>query len=1402
MEINSQTNTFEGGLDMDTDISYANTNTYRYAENVRLVTNENGTNGILQNIEYIKQYNKIDALSGQNILYAIAAQLPDENEELKNTAILLTQDKVNTSRNHIYLITGFNTQNLQCICALKILWNVTKGSNVTMIYNYETRSVYKLYVNDPKTGLKIINLADYRSEFTGSDLPSGTVIDGVIQDPAYFNSQPTATLPPLKLEGYISGNLKAGAYQYFYKLYTDTGIESTLSAGSEIIYLGKGNPTTSADANGFVDNYTTNYGIQLRINTPNSYFNRMRLYRVYWQNNIDEPVIEIVTEDRISKENLNYTINDSVSQTISTVTPEEFNDIIPYTFQAQVMAQYKNRLFFANIEANDWDISDTYDTRAYRANKKGNVTLNNTSGSAQVDNISLSSIVNGTYKVDNTADCINPMNVLDIYPTQGNDNEYAYDSNGYYGGEGVNISFQLITTDTFETEYKGSVNATVEYSEYDNHAIATVVNSSMTISTSGGNTSVDTFENNQLISYANPFIASKYASYQRDEVYRFGIIFYNEKFIPTPVHWICDIRMPSGDTPGWYPFEMNENHCEITSKPLGVQFKIKNFPEGAVAAEIVRCDRTSTDRSIVAQGIINNPIQYLSETLDQNRTNNNISNGANDIRAPFIPTMSLYPQYHGSIDGTGVIGIIPPTDNQYPIPYPQVKLFASPEVCMNTPSNIIQEGDYIYPIARLIIASNKLHEGSRKVFYADTTNSTENNRFGCLVDDSVNSNDYICLYTPDGGNVDTAVLKYYNYELASNIFATRYSGGKDGETTENAVATSNSQFYIANINQAKLARTDLPVQDNNGIEIFKGTYIDNISSKQYTNNAVAERTFSIAGVNELLAVDLPGEANHMIYNGYAPANPSVNQTLVYPHTLLVNIKRRLVPYGGNSYLARASNSYISCGGYVSKNNATSGVNVFGGDTFLTVFNYTHAIPFTKNDFSENPINVSGEDTKSVFIHGGVQVYIPVESTINTYMRSDEYFAKLAYNNSSNRFYVQTNPGIINAVTQTTAMYQYNSVYSLSDGAINFMVGTTNENISTTEYNRYRVNCTEAKSAGEEIDSWAVTKFANTLDLDFRYGEVNSLIDFNSRLYALQESAVSVLSIDDRALITDSNGAQLVLGTGGILNRYDIVVYNYGVGVSNDKSVISSSQSIYWYDNNKNVICSYGSNGFHILSKEKRVQTYLNSIAQVDKLEFVSVFNDRRNELWMRTKGVCIIYSEQADLFTSFYTHSPQWGLRFYDRLVTIQNSRFYYTDVFGEEDVVKKMDCKVVFTINKDPLFTKVFDNQWLSGNIEDPNNQTPQVITSVQCHTKTQNSFIIDYHNIECREDTYRFPIPRQDRGELGSTDESEQDILNRSFLPRLRGKYMICEYIFNCDNDKSFEIPFIKTTYRQSKF
>ena len=105
-------------------------------------------------------------------------------------------------------------------------------------------------------------------------------------------------------------------------------------------------------------------------------------------------------------------------------------------------------------------------------------------------------------------------------------------------------------------------------------------------------------------------------------------------------------------------------------------------------------------------------------------------------------------------------------------------------------------------------------------------------------------------------------------------------------------------------------------------------------------------------------------------------------------------------------------------------------------------------------------------------------------------------------------------------------------------------------------------------------------------------------------------------------------------------------------------------------------------------------------------------------------------------------------------------------------------------------MSTKVFDNVRMQGDFRDSNKQplTTSNIGTMQFFTKDQETseqnIVFDY-----REQTYRFPVPRQ----VNSGDTS-------TYLPRMRGKHMICNYNFTVNGEQTFRIPFITTTYRQS--
>jgi len=180
-----------------------------------------------------------------------------------------------------------------------------------------------------------------------------------------------------------------------------------------------------------------------------------------------------------------------------------------------------------------------------------------------------------------------------------------------------------------------------------------------------------------------------------------------------------------------------------------------------------------------------------------------------------------------------------------------------------------------------------------------------------------------------------------------------------------------------------------------------------------------------------------------------------------------------------------------------------------------------------------------------------------------------------------------------------------------------------------------------------------------------------------------------------------------------------------------------------------------------------------------------MFNKKYNELWFKLYGDSLIFNEQLGAFTSFYTHCFDFALQFDNRIVTIKNNEFYeHNENLNKNKETEPLISKLEIVVNDNFTYPKVFDNVMFYADFS--NNQN-NIIES-WFETKNQTSKRINSDNIECREDNYRFPIPR----------ENEQNN-NASYIGRMRGHFLKEFYVFDC-NKNTFKIPYIKTTYRQS--
>ena len=479
---------------------------------------------------------------------------------------------------------------------------------------------------------------------------------------------------------------------------------------------------------------------------------------------------------------------------------------------------------------------------------------------------------------------------------------------------------------------------------------------------------------------------------------------------------------------------------------------------------------------------------------------------------------------------------------------------------------------------------------------------------------------------------------------------------------------------------------------------------------------------------------------------------------------MANLKKNIIPYGGNTYTARQNSVYITTGVYVKNTGSTITTNCFGGDTFLGILDYAKTMIF---------FNTEDPDSKAYKrIYTGA--YLPVETGINLYLRADMPISK-TYDRGScyANVFVQNEIGqVFTAAVQSVPMYAYNGAYSSQNGSRKYVPKSIYDRDNVTNDNR--IIASQVKTSGEVIDSWSKFKYANYIDVDSQYGPITNMHVFKDKLFFWQDSAFGMAAVNERSLITDNNPGALVLGTGGVLTRIDYISDKNGSRKGDYNNITHSDAMVYWYDCNKNEICSY-SGQTNALSKVKGVQSYLHTLPLQSRVGSIAFYDKKYNEALFSFEDKLLAFNEQLGVFTSFYTRPTDWSFTLKDAYYTIDDNKLYLHNTNNFAGVTSKIQT----VINKNYDNTKVFDNVMMSGDFT--NNQ---VFTNIYFTTKVQATTPINYSNIDYREDTYRFAIGR-------SIDNN---------ISRMRGKYMLCNYSFDCTSNRSFRLPLIKTSYRYS--
>ncbi len=503
-------------------------------------------------------------------------------------------------------------------------------------------------------------------------------------------------------------------------------------------------------------------------------------------------------------------------------------------------------------------------------------------------------------------------------------------------------------------------------------------------------------------------------------------------------------------------------------------------------------------------------------------------------------------------------------------------------------------------------------------------------------------------------------------------------------------------------------------------------------------------------------------------------------------TYLTNLRQQTTPYGGYSFTNRLTNIYYGDGNYFESENKWN--TVFDGDCHVETFEYTsmHKVygAYTKN----------GKDELQFPNTHMITYSIPTESNIWCKFQHGWTLSSNARDNYAS--FIQTEPcEITEAYVQKEPEYVYNSVYSVQNTSMPF---AAYDDLNPQDYNKTidtRVYYSDLKQNNEIIDSWCKFRSSNFIDVDQEYGSITDICTFKNVLTFFQEQSFGILSVNDRSVATDNSGQNIVLGTGGVLDRYDYYSNTYGMHKQQFCSVCTTG-GLYWFDSHNNVICLFDGQSVVQLSKQGKVQNILNKYKKNDN--FKVFYNNKYNEVVFNilSDDMQIVYNEMFGKFTSTLTIPFDGAIQFFNGEYLVKKNdtvcvyQYDYLDESPKSTNQQLLSSYVKYVVAQQPLVTKVFDNQEIvtyeNLQLQDVIRDNDDYFSKNHKYTWQTESQKIESsleEQITLRENNHRFAIPRAD-GLFGN---------------RARGKVMICS-IEDIKPNPATAIQYIITKYRQS--
>lgn len=1067
-------------------------------------------------------------------------------------------------------------------------------TSVRIEVSEENEHFHRIYWTDGVRPLRTVNLKENAGYYVGLSADD-------------LNVFKDSNLPAPEVNSIVSGGkVLCGSHSYCYRLITGDGKTSIASALTNPIHVAKSSQDTAYHENfgGSLSTESSN-AVTLSIDNIDQSYTAIQIIDVRYVSKQGAIEANIISESNISGSSFEYTHNGN--ETTTSITVAELLRASVSWDTCKDLAKKDNRLFAANLINNAQSITASFRVKSYNGSFAAHTEVEN-------PDIHETLLYDGT----NYAYLNNPLgNNTKIPGAQSAANWGA-------ATDGVRVTFRTKKFDLSGVNYFAS--SKVKDTTSADTKAATTINEVPHFGY------IDkTGEGGYFNNYKNPLFSEKYTGYQRGEIYRFGILFYDKGGNPTFVSPIGDIRMPDGNMD--YSTLSDDGTTHVTAGDDGVStFK----HAGNISTTI--SGWTTVGGSAITTVTGNGSSISIGDVV----TGTGIAKGT--FVTGITGTTSITISNAVDLGGSGTaLTFDTPTDDIYGfVMYPrfEVKLSADTRSKIggyaivrvdrtDSDKSILASGvlnqsmiysdnssnrtmrHYNGPSYANIYSPLQTHESvSNSTFLFDTPEST----LGSLNYSSKTTDTLKVVGVLDGAQspfTEDEIPNWSDVNANKNMMHLRVHD-TDGDTHKNLISgrfdpksnTTNqsyqfSQYVIysqfsyslTSFNQATLAESLADIgyganiapsgqvskskmgydADNTGSinRPFKNrarwassvsVLMSNpqaIATHKFNSEANSDSAFTVEGCPSIF-VSLKTSGNQTIKHldfeiGVDDNNASIlnynntgdalsdAQLKLYAQKLYTQICRDVseLQYGGNSTAAYEKNQYISTGNIDFNPAASNFVDVFGGDTFINMY----ALQKWKAPWS----------IESNWKQPSTAIIFPVESTVNIDLRDGIFFG--AQDDTSYKIHDN---------------FLLNETYSCRNTTKTFL----QKPVNFKDVNQYSnmVAASNLKINGDLFDAFTTWDANEIHELETGKGPIYNLFNLRGDLFTLQQSGVAKLSINPRVVVDNADIAAVtvVTGTGQIIERHDYVDDKYGSQHYNN--AISTSTSAYWYDSNMSSFC--------------------------------------------------------------------------------------------------------------------------------------------------------------------------------------------------------------------------------------